>query len=292
MALDFIGNPNNFNITTGDSLLAQNSRIYQLVTGKLPPNIPTKNLSNGAITYPSSPSNVNNTSASLYGDAEDIQNSIGALKEARQGLEMVMTRINVISELAAVIDKYPDMSYTQRTNINDQINFALNEIDDIGKTQKFSDTYLLDGTIEQNGAIVKLTNRETIDLTEAFKEVSPEKLGLPRQGEAFVRSDNLDGFYEQLSKAVENVQKRVDTIDSLESTLFDQFEIIKNTIYDTQNSIEKNNVFTPSNALGSNFSSLKYGGDLYLTMGGIQSSIMKDNDFYQRILTLLDKKNS
>src|SRR3989339_630158 len=124
--------------TVGDSWLAQTNRIYELVTGSLPISAVNDSISTyGGATYSYSYQQSSSTVSVLNQQAEDIQVAVLAMESAGKGLELVKTRLGIMDGLAQVIQSYPDISVFQRNNINEQINYVLDEIYQISQTQQF-----------------------------------------------------------------------------------------------------------------------------------------------------------
>lgn len=271
--------------TVGDSWLAQTNRIFELATGSLPTNAVNDSISSfGGASYLLSYQQSNSTYSILNQQSEDIQVAILAMESAGKGLEMVKTRIGIMDGLAQVIQQNPDISDFQRSNINDQINYVLEEIYDLSQTQQFNEVSVLDGTLAEDGVYVEIVGDNGIDISTAFNSVDPEKLGLPRQGEAFVRPDNVQEFFQQLSNAETLVNNQLNDIVSYSKSLAESFEIVSDALY--QSSLMDYSKFS-AGIIGTVNSFSQTDNGLSLSMGNVVNTMRVDTYSYEKMMSLL-----
>lgn len=271
--------------TVGDSWLAQTNRIYELVTGSLPISAVNDSISTyGGATYDYSYQQSSSTVSILNQQAEDIQVAVLAMESAGKGLELVKTRLGIMDGLAQVIQSYPDISDFQRNNINEQINYVLDEIHQISQTQQFNGVNVLDGELASDGVYVQIIGDNSIDITSVFSSIDPEKLGLPMRGEAFVRPDNVEAFYQQLSNAETMINSQLSDIVSYSKSLSDSYEIVTEAL--AQSSMMEYSSFSAGIIGGINYFSQTDNG-LVLSMGNIVNTMRVDNTYYERMMSLL-----
>ena len=285
MTIDLTGTSRYYAVS-GDSWLSQTNRILELATGSLPGNIDYENVMlPGKTTFSFSYQPQNMTLSTLQRQAEDIQLATSLMETAYSGLEQINTRINIMENLAKVIEDYPDMTDVQIKNINSQINYALDEIYQIAQDQKYENIGVLDGILEDIGIYLDLVGDNSINITGAFAEATPEALGLPRQGEAYVRSDNVEIFYEQLNDAQIQVQSQMAEIEIYGESLLNALGDVSSAMW-AGSMAELSNpnmtVLSSANAFSLN------NDNMYLTLGNVSSNIMFDSKYYDRMLALLN----
>lgn len=283
MTTPLVGSNNNYYGLIGDTWLAQTNRIYQLATGKMPNDIDYNNMLGGSVVYSSSVGGTAPTVNALNQDLNDIQTALGAMESSASGLEDIETRINIVLGLASVIEENPNITDVQRRNINEQINNALYEINEIAETQGYNNVPVLDGSLEAEGVYLSLFGGNSIDISDAFSSATPEALGLPRQGEAYVTSDNASELYEKIDNALTAVYNQQDRISTYSDDLVSAFGEIKDAAVASYSS---SYAITPIvNSL--NPSTISSSNNLVLNMGNISGNLRIDNSYYERIMSLL-----
>lgn len=284
MTISAIGSSNSYLSVIGDSWLAQTNRIYQLATGRLPYDSKYNNIIDGAVSFTpgANPSTI--TIQTLFKQSQDIQTAVNAMDSAYKGLEQVQTRIEIISDVATVIGENPDLTESQLQNLNNQINYALEEIYEISKTQSYDNTPLLDGMIQTEGYYLNIAGNKSIDITDAFNSVAPENLGLPRQGEAYVTSTNLSDLYDSLSNAYNSIEAQKNRIVGYQDHLSTAFEDLRTTILSASSSLGE---FSMVSLLTTPTTPRNINNDLFLTMSNIGNNILINNSDYESIIKLL-----
>lgn len=285
MAITSIG-VNPYYSTIGDSWLAQTNRIVELAIGRLPYDVSYEPLTlDGYLNYAFAYNNANNPLNILTQQSEDIQTAFNALNAAGTGLKQIDVRIDVLEGLAYTIQNDPDLTDTQIDSINEQINNTLQEINYIAKTQSYNNVPILDGEIEQMGVYVNIAGNNSIDITDAFNAATPEDLGLPRQGEAYVIPDNAVDFLEQVNNARSQVNKQLDKLNLYSESLVSSLETVRQALY--AGSLASLN--NPYGGIPGTMNNYNYvGNNLYLTLGAVSNNVMFNNDFYDHLQALLN----
>lgn len=271
--------------TVGDSWLAQSTRVFELATGKLPTSTINDSINAlGSSAYTFSFQQSNSTYAILNQQSEDIQVAVSAMETAGKGLELIKTRIGIMDGLAQVIQANPDIADYQRDNINEQINYVLDEIYEISQTYEFNGVPVLDGELAEDGVYVEIIADNSIDISTAFNPVDPESLGLPMQGEAFVRSSDVQDFFQQLSDAETQINNQLNDIVEYSKDLADSFEFVSDALY--QSALMQYSSFS-AGIVGTINSFSQTDNNLVLSMGNIVNTMRVNNNSYERMLDLL-----
>jgi flagellin-like hook-associated protein FlgL len=284
MTLSFVNSINSYYSIMGDSYLAQTNRIFKLVTGKLPNDYNYDRIMDGSFIYHANETTMAGTVNMLYRQLQEVQSALGAMEQAYEGLEMVSTRLNIIDGLAEYYQENPDITDVKRENINEQINYTLAEIQNLASSTRYNNVPLLDGQLETAGLYLNLVGNNSIDITDAFRSVIPEDIGLPYPGEVYLYEDNVEDLREMVVDAQNRIDTQYNDINQYKEHLEKAFENIGAAVYSTT-------VFQTLNTISNLFpynESETINNSLFLTMGNISQSVRVDNTYYERIMGLLN----
>ncbi|MEW5820766.1 MAG: hypothetical protein AB1782_11285 [Cyanobacteriota bacterium] len=286
MSTSIVGNPA-YTSLIGNTWLATANRISQLVTGSIPiESAYNEPLVGGSVSFSFAYSSSNLTVNDLQRQVEDIQTGFSAMNASGTALNLISTRIDIMDGLAQQIKNNPDLTDNQINNINSQINFSLQEIYEIAQTYTYNGVPVLSGEIESLGVYIELTNNMSIDITKAFSSANPEDLGLPRQGEAYVNSSNVNDFLDQVSDARNTVENQISLIDSYSTDLYDALNVINDAIYDSNLFSLSTTSIPYSPGITKPYGYLNE--DLYLTYNAISNNIIENNYYVDTILGLVN----
>lgn len=281
-----VSNYGSYYSTVGDSYVAQTNRILQLVSDTQPVDYQYDDMSYiGQVNYTMlSASEGLNSLRSYYQQSEDIQFSINAMQEAGDALEQISTRLDIMEGLAGVIEQNQNLSDVQKEGIQEQINFALGEINQIAETTAFENIPLLNGALEETKVYLELTNNNSIDLTEAFNEVTTRALELPDPGYAYVATNTVEDFLESVGDAKDKVDTQLNNIDSYSSHLVGALGDVNGAIMDGS----MLSMFSSAGSAMINYDSHQiFDNQLQILLGPVTQSVSFNKTYTERVLDLI-----
>lgn len=280
-----ISNENMYFSTLGNSSLAQMNRAMQLATGELPKDVDYDNFQNGSLAYNIGAKNMNFTQSALSMQVKEIEGYHSLLEKAEQGVEMIETRVEVVKQLTDFFEEYETMDQRQMEDISEQVNFIMNEIDEIAAYQNYGGVNLLDGTLSNYGMYVKFAGEKGFDMSDAFERFNREDLGLSSSTDVSLNYYNVDYFNEELEEASKRIQERKDIITGHKDHLSDTLENISGLLDNGSSSLGSLKVGLMAKPYSS---PTMINDNMYLTMGNTTAGYHRfDTSDYERIQEIL-----